>query len=257
MRMLGTGLEIEPLIKYLWESKESPSPSVPGDAQQSESRDNHCSTSAKLSLGSLSSCDFPFIFLLWGVHVGVCVFCFCYKPVLTHEQSLGWSDGEGLEEDAFEEWGLIAGSLSICYLYMVSFTLKRKYNSNTAIHGYRSSVHKQMGMPVLLYLVSGSGFRSLLRSKRALVPSPCFMYAIPLQKQCLQMNIGCQKCDKFKQTSSHNYQRNLYTKEERELCSMGKIKKKSPNIIYENKTKGAIVEMSLASSQNIWFSFYP
>lgn len=151
-----------------------------------------------------------------------------------------------MEEDAFEEWGLIAGSLNICYLYMVSFTLKRKYKSNTAIHGYRSSVHKQMGMPVLPYL----GFRSLLRSKRALVPCSCFMYAIPLQKQCLQMNTGCQKCDKFKQTSSHNYQRNLYTKEERELCSMEK-KKKSPNIIYENKTKGAIVEMSLASSQNI------
>lgn len=90
---------------------------------------------------------------------------------------------------------------------MVSFTLKRKYKSNTAIHGYRSSVHKQMEMPVLLCLVFGSWFRSLLRSKRALVPSSCFTYAIPLEKQSLQMNTGCQKCDKFKQTSSHNYQR--------------------------------------------------
>lgn len=26
-----------------------------------------------------------------------------------HEQSLGWSDGEGWEEDAFEEWGFDSG----------------------------------------------------------------------------------------------------------------------------------------------------
>lgn len=31
----------------------------------------------------------------------------------------------------------------------------------------------------------------------------------------------------------------------------GEWGRKSPNIIYESKTKGAIVEMSLASSQNI------
>lgn len=37
----------------------------------------------------------------------------------------------------------------------------------------------------------------------------------------------------------------------------GEWGRKSPNIIYESKTKGAIVQMSLASSQNIWFSFSP
>lgn len=68
------------------------------------------------------------------------------------------------------------------------------------------------------------------------------------------MNTGCQKCDKFKQTGSPNYQGNLDTKEESELWSP---KKKNTNNIHENMTKEAIVEMTIASSQNIWLAHFP
>lgn len=80
--MLCTGLEIEALIRYLWESKESPSPS--GDAQEPESsqRQPLQHISAKGSLGSLSSCYLPFKFLMWGVRVHVHV-CLCFPSVIS------------------------------------------------------------------------------------------------------------------------------------------------------------------------------
>lgn len=127
MWMLCTGLEMEALIRYLWESKQSPPPFSP--CWWPAVRAAHLSKGFSWQPEHLL---FPlYIFNVGCACLCVFVFCFCYKPVLTHEQSLGWSDEKGLEEDAFEEWGLKAGSPSICHLYMASFTLRRKWKRAT------------------------------------------------------------------------------------------------------------------------------
>lgn len=150
--------------------------------------------------------------------------------------------------------GLIEGSLSISYLYIVSFTLKRKYNSNTAIHGYRSSVHKHMGMPVLLYLVSGSEFRSLLRIKRALVPSHASCTPF------LYRNSVCRWTLAAKNVTNSNRQALIIT---REICTQrrkgnyahGKKKKKVQTSYMKTRQRELLLKWVLPVPKTFDFLF--